>query len=412
MEKVLVLAHYFYPDVASTGQILTDLCEKLTDKFEVTVICTVPSYTGKIEEKYKKQKIYYETYKNINIIRVRVSEFDKKNKLSRIKNILDYFMGAIKAIKLSGNQDIIYTISQPPILGGILGVIAKSRKKAKLIYNIQDFNPEQVMAVNYSKNKLILKLMMFIDKRSCKKSDLIITVGRDMQENLKKRFNNKNVPNNIVINNWIDEKSVYPVDKNDKKIIEFKKKYGLLNKFIIMYSGNLGLYYDLENIIKIMSKFDDNDITFAFVGEGAIKENLENYVKENNLKNFIFIPYQKKENLVYSLNAADIHLVTNAKGIKGVSVPSKIYGIMATNVPCLGILEKDSEAWKIIEESHCGLLSEAGNYKDIEKKLEKIIKEKKNITKNYQTGRKYVEAHFTKDKSIDMYIDAINNIVK
>lgn len=412
MKKILVIAHYFYPDVASTGQILTDLCEKLTDKFEVTVICTVPSYTGRIEKRYKEKNFYYEKYKNINIIRVRVSEFDKKNKISRIKNILNYFFGALRAIKLSGKQDVIYTISQPPILGGILGVLAKKIKKAKLIYNIQDFNPEQVMAVNYSKNKFILKVMMFLDKSSCKKSDLIITVGRDMQENLNKRFNNQNVPNNIVINNWIDDESVYPIDKKDKEIIKFKEKYGLLNKFVIMYSGNIGLYYDLENIVKIMAKFDDDDVVFTFVGSGAVKEKLEEYVRQKKLKNFVFIPYQDKEKLVYSLNCADLHLVTNAKGIKGVSVPSKIYGIMATNIPCLGILEKESEAWKIIEESKCGLLCETGNYIDIEQKLKEITVGKTNYVKKYQKGRKYVVDNFSKNKSIKMYIEAINDIVK
>ena len=277
-KKILVLAHYFYPDVASTGQILTELCEKLQKKFDVTVICTVPSYTGKIEEKYKKEKLYFENYKKINIIRVKVSEFDKSNKISRIKNILDYFFNARKAIKKCGKQDLIYTISQPPILGGLLGVYAKRKKKAKLVYNIQDFNPEQTMAVKYSNNKLILKLLMYLDKRSCKKSDLIITVGRDMQKTLENRFNNKNVPNNIVINNWINEKEVYPIEKNDKKIIEFKKKYNLENKFIIMYSGNIGLYYDLENIVKIMSDFKDEDVAYVFVGEGSVKNKLVEYV--------------------------------------------------------------------------------------------------------------------------------------
>ena len=61
-KKILVLAHYFYPEVASTGQILTELCEKLQKKFEVTAICTVPCYTGKIEEKYKTKNVYYEKY--------------------------------------------------------------------------------------------------------------------------------------------------------------------------------------------------------------------------------------------------------------------------------------------------------------------------------------------------------------
>lgn len=411
-KKILVLAHYFYPDVASTGQILTELCEKLQDKFEVTVICAVPSYTGKIEKKYQEQTLYFEKYQNMNVIRVKVSEFDKSNKISRIKNILDYFFHAIKAIKKSGKQDLIFTISQPPILGGLLGVYAKRKKKAKLVYNIQDFNPEQTMSVKYSKNKLLLKILMFLDKRSCKKSDLIITVGRDMQETLENRFNNNNVPNNVVINNWINEREVYPIEKNNKKIVEFKKKYNLEDKFVIMYSGNIGLYYDLENIVKMMADFRDDNVAYVFVGEGSVKNKLMKYVEENKLKNFYFIPYQPKSELVYSLNSADIHLVTNAKGIKGVSVPSKIYGVMATNIPILGILEEGSEAYKIIKDSKCGIIAETGNYEQIKNEIKQLVEQKHKYIKKYNTGRAYLEERFTKDKSINTYIEQLIELLK
>jgi len=411
-KKLLIYAHYYVPDVASTGQILKELAEGLLDEYEVTVICTVPSYTGVIEDKYKTKKIYEENINGVKVLRVSVPEFSKANKISRIKNILAYYFRAIKATKKVGRQDIVYSISQPPVLGGMLGVIGKRITKGKYVYNIQDFNPEQTMAVKYSKNKLILNAMMWFDKRSCKKSDLVITVGNDMKKTLENRFKGKNVPNNVVINNWINEKDIYPLDKDNKKIKEFKKKYKLDNKFVIMYSGNIGLYYDLENIMNIIGKYKDNkDVVFAFIGEGSIKSKLENIVTDNKYNNVVFIPYQDKKDLIYSLNTADVHLVTNAKGIKGISVPSKIYGCMATNVPVLGILEKESEAWNIITKSKCGILAETGNYKEIEKCLDKIINEKDKFVKEHSTGRKYLEDNFTKDKSIEKYkkeLDKLN----
>ena len=84
-KKLLVYAHYFYPDVASTGQILAELTEGMIDTFDITVICVVPSYSGVIEEKYKTKRIYIEDYKGIKLVRVRVPEFTKSNKVSRIK---------------------------------------------------------------------------------------------------------------------------------------------------------------------------------------------------------------------------------------------------------------------------------------------------------------------------------------
>lgn len=413
MKKLLLYANYFYPEVASTAQILTELCVGLKDKYDVTVICSVPCYTGRIEEKYKTKKYYYEEYEGIKIIRVRVSDFNKKSKKSRVFHILSYFFNSISATFKVGRQDIVYTISQPPVLGGILGNIGRIITKGKLIYNIQDFNPEQIMAVDYSKNKFILKLMMMFDKHTCRKSSLVITVGSDMKETLEKRFNHKNVPNNVVINNWMNEKEVYPLEKSNKKIVEFKKKYNLENKFVIMYSGNIGLYYDLENLMDVFYKFkDEKDVVFAFVGEGTVKDNLVEICKSKKMKNVEFIPYQDKKDLVYSLNAADIHLVVNAKGIKGVSVPSKIYGCLATNVPVFGILEVGTEAWNIVEKSNCGILSETGNYEQIEKNLRKVIEEKEKFVKKHETGRKYLEENLTKDKSIEKYIKEIDKLLK
>lgn len=216
-KKLLVYAHYYYPDVASTGQILKELCEGMKDKFDITVICVVPSYSGKVDKKYKISKCYHENINEIKVIRVRVPEFTKENKKSRIKNLLAYFFRAIWATLKLKNQDYIFTISQPPILGGVLGVIGKWLKGGKLIYNIQDFNPEQTIAVGYSRNKLILNLAMWVDKFSCKRSDKIVVVGRDMQDTLRNRFKNKRVPNNVFINNWINEKEVYPCRRIMKK---------------------------------------------------------------------------------------------------------------------------------------------------------------------------------------------------
>lgn len=407
-KKLLVYAHYFYPDVASTGQILTELTEGMVDTFDITVICVVPSYSGKVEEKYKIQRIYKEEHKGMKVIRVRVPDFQKSNKISRVKNLLAYFFNSLLATLKLEKQDYIFTISQPPILGGALGVLGKWIKGGKLIYNIQDFNPEQTMAVGYAKNKLLLNTVMNVDKFSCKSSDEVIVVGRDMQETLKSRFENKKVPTNTFINNWINEKEIYPLEQNHPKIVEFKEKYNLQEKFIIMYSGNIGLYYDLENIIKVIGEFKDReDVVFAFVGDGTVKSKIEEYVTNNQLNNVTFIPYQDKADLIYSLNAADIHWVVNAKGIKGVSVPSKLYGVMAAGKPVLGVLDEGSEARLIVEECNCGICIQPCDYKEIENKINYILNNQEKIKSIGKNGRIYLESNLTKDVSINKYKESI-----
>lgn len=403
-KKLLVIPHYFYPDIAATAQIVTDLCEELQHDFEITVICVVPSCNGNVQNEYEIRRIYFEKYKNINIVRVRVPNFLKQNKWSRIKNILVYFFNTIIAIIRIGKQDIVFTMSQPPILGGILGVIAKIIKKAKFVYNIQDFNPEQSEAIGYVKNKAIIHLAASIDKFSCKIADRVVVVGRDMEEVFKHRFKHRKIPENVIINNWIDKRKIFPLGKDNIEVLKFKKKYGLNNKFIFMYSGNIGLYYDLENIVKVMGSLKNlKDVVFVFVGEGAIKQKLIDYCMENKINNIIFIPYQNKEDLIYSLNVADAHIVTNAKGLKGISVPSKIYGILAVGKFVVGALENGSEARRIIDECNCGKCIEPGDYVGFKNLLKETYERRNELTGFGARGKKYLDENLAREVSIIKY---------
>ena len=132
-KKLLIYAHYYAPDVASTGQILKELAEGMLDVFDITVICVVPSYGGKIDPEYRRNRFYYEEINGVHVIRVRVPEFDKTNKLSRIRNIAAYAVRAALATFQVKNVDYVFSISQPPILGGLLGVLGKLTRRARFL---------------------------------------------------------------------------------------------------------------------------------------------------------------------------------------------------------------------------------------------------------------------------------------
>ncbi len=424
---ILIYAHYYHPDVASTGQILKELAEGLLSKFRVTVLCVVPSYKGTVDEAYLSQKYYYEELNGVRIIRVRVPPFDKTVRSSRVKNIVAYFFRAMWATLKVPDVDYVYSISQPPILGGLLGCYGKIFRNARFIYNIQDFNPEQIIATDYSTNQAILKLMALLDKHSCMAADKVIIVGRDMVGTLQKRFINAKgklsgrMPAYAFINNWIDEKEIYPLPLSHPRVKAFRREYGLEGKYVIMYSGNLGLYYDLENILPRLATFpkgtktaDGREVVFAFVGDGSIKHRLEAVKEKRKMENVVFIPYQDKADLLYSLNAADAHWCVSAKGIKGVSVPSKLYGAIATARPILAVLEEGAEARLIVEETGCGLLSSPCDYAAMEANLRVLLQMAGSEQERAmgQRGRDYLVKHLTKDVSIAKYAKEILAIAR
>lgn len=411
MKRILFIANYFYPDVASLGQLITDLCLNIKSNFEIEVIAAIPNYSNIVLSKnYQSKRFYTEMIDGIKVHRIIVPNVNKRNKFSRISYILRYYLNARFSIKKIGDFDLVFSTSQPPILGGMLGRYAKTLKKAKFIYNIQDFNPEQIEVVNFTKSKMLIKLLKTIDNTTCKHADKIVLVGSEMLNTLEKR-NMSFKEKGVVINNWINDKDIFPLSKTEKRIKKFLNDYDLNNKFIIMYSGNLGLFYDLENLIKVASELKDNkEIVFVFAGDGAKKLELENYKNRNNLCNIIFIPYQSKDDLIFSLNIADVHLVVNAQGIKGISVPSKIYGVLAVGKYVIGVLEEDSEARNIIEKSKVGKCVSPMDYEGFKNLILDGFKNWSSLYKIGLNGRRYLEENLSMEISINKYKNLFNEL--
>lgn len=403
MKKLVFVINYFYPDLASTGQLMTELCEELADDFTITVIAAQPGYAGTGAEETPPPVPDY--HGSIKVVRVPLPPVNKNSKASRAKYVALYFMRALRALQRERDVALVYTISQPPVLGGLLGTIGKVLKRAKHVYNIQDFNPEQAEAAGYVKNQTVLRLAKAVDTVNCALADHVVVVGEDMRTTLRRRFGKRKAPMHSVINNWTNEKELVPLDKTHPVVQKFLKAHGLENKFIVMYSGNLGLYYDLENLIRLTKKFQSYpDVSFVFIGEGAKKAEMQEFVAKHHLTNVLFLPYQPLEFIKYSLNAADVHLVVNQKGIKGVSVPSKIYGVMAAGKPAIGVLEAGSEAEKLLRVSRSGFVAEPKDYAAVEEAIAAMYHMDAEDRKAMgRAGRAYLDQHLTKEASIGKY---------
>ncbi len=68
----------------------------------------------------------------------------------------------------------------------------------------------------------------------------------------------------------------------------------------------------------------------------------------NSIKNFLFLPFQPDDWIKYSLAAADISVVLIDEKMGSVSIPNKVYNILAIGTPILSISPKGSEIDRLI----------------------------------------------------------------
>jgi glycosyltransferase involved in cell wall biosynthesis len=403
--NIRILSQYFYPDVASTGQLLTELAVGLKKKgINVNVITAKPTYAGKLDAPKK------EVYKSVGIRRLRAIRMDKNSKKGQIFNSVSFFVRAFFHILFSGSKIPLLIVSNPPFLP-IMGYLMYKVRKINYIVLIHDVFPEKAIKLNYIKqNGVLTRLWKFWDKKSLKYASGVVVISETMKENLVNKFKLYRLDDTekiTVIHNWAAADFIKPLSPENNI---FLREHDLQDKFIVQYSGNLGASYELEVLIHAANEINDEEILFLFIGDGVKKRKLIGLVERYNLNNVKFLPYQKKEMLPFSLTASSLSIVTYEREMEGLLMPSKLYTTLASGVAIISFCTRDSEVGTIINNAQCGLSIDPSNTGTL---IEKILYLKNNPEVRFNMGknaRLYFENNFTLDHSLIKYANVINDV--
>jgi glycosyltransferase involved in cell wall biosynthesis len=399
--KILLINQYFYPDYSATSQIMTDLAEDFVKKgAEVSIIASRGHYLGQ-EVKLKRKEIY----KGMKIYRVLCTNFGKRTLLGRFVDYFSFYLSSIFKSLLIKKHDFVITLSTPPLISQI-GALLKFIKGSKFIYWVQDIYPDTAVRLKLLKNEnLFTKILYLLSKFTLKKANRIVALGDYMKEIIVSKGIKKDKIS--VIHNWSDGSTIYPISKKENWFLD---KFDLRDRFIILYSGNMGMGHCFSTIlegVRELKGFDD--IVFLFIGDGIRKKEIEEFKKRNTLANIKFLPYQRREDLNFSLNSGDIHLISLENGLEGHIVPSKIYGIMAAGKPVIYIGPKNSEIADIIFESDCGFVIEEGDVNGFRNAIVNLYDDESLRKDMGLKAREYFEDYFDRKLSTEKFFNLLKS---
>lgn len=237
----------------------------------------------------------------------------------------------------------VFFVSVPP-MGYLLNLFLPNRFSMV----IWDVYPDVFKITGMKESHPIYRFWSFLNRRSFKKAYRLFTIS-DKMADLIRVYTHREI---IIQPIW----SIFQDnEKVPKKENIFIKEHGLQDKFIVQYSGNIGVTHNVETLVEIAEILkDDNGILFQIIGRGPRKPVLEKLVEEKKLPNCMFLPFQSDEMFPFSLSAADVGVVildeTTSKG----SVPSKSYNLMSYGIPSLYIASKDSQLYLYAENYNLG----------------------------------------------------------
>jgi hypothetical protein len=313
---------------------------------------TVTILTGKIEETGASLD---------SAIKVRkLIQYRRKNPLTRISSWLLFFVQSYFWLKGNSIQaEVVLSTNSPlvPLLSHYLRQIDDFNFQI-VIYDIY---PDVLERARYfSRNSWFSKKWRDLNRKAFKHAKRLFTISDGMRDVLTQYADAERWE---VVYPWVDTSFIKPLPKFENP---FVLKYGLQDKIVFSYSGNMGATHDLMPLMYLAEAVKErSDFFFLFIGDGTEKDKLARFAKDNDLTNTLFLPFQDPEVLPYSFTAADIGVVALSGVASQLSIPSKTFYQMAAGNAILCIADKDSEISRMINNYNCGFVFSSFELQDL-----------------------------------------------
>jgi glycosyltransferase involved in cell wall biosynthesis len=345
------------------------------------------------------------TENGIEILRVKTLPFKNVSNIRKgIANLLLPYQYQKEINKFYKNRKFdVIILPTPPITLGSLAANLKKKHKAQVYLILRDIFPQNAVDLGFmKKDSFIHKLFKAKETKLYKTADYI---GCMSQANIDFIKNNHKVSNHKlhVLRNWQFDNT-----NADIKTSIIRQKYNLINKFVVVFGGNMGKPQQLENVLELAHRCKENtEIVFILLGEGVMIEKIKIEVKVKGLDNIYIhrsIPKLEYQSLIKD---SDVGLISLHKDFTIPNIPSKAVDYWNIGIPILGSLDKATDFGKVLDETQTGLWAYSGEHKKLYEKLIELHKSSKLRNEMSENGRLYFKKYLTAEIAYETIIEKL-----
>ena len=402
--KLSVITQFFPPDFAATGQLIDELVRQLgSSGIDVDVFTGQPGYAFQTSEAPTIEKL-----DGVVVKRSRTSQLWPKRVRGKAMNgVLFMIRAALHVLRHYRHSNVLLLTTAPPFLP-FLGYFAHLLTRIPYVCLLYDLYPDIAIALKViPQNHWLVKIWQNLNIRVWRRAKEIVVLSPNMKERIVNIC--PEVEDKIyVIHSWANPKAIVPIAKKENW---FAWKHNLVNKFTVLYSGNMGRCHDMSTIIEAAKELKDEPIQFVFIGGGAKRKEVMQEAEHLGLTNLVFLPYQDKQVLPYSLTACDLSLVSIDMDMESLVAPSKLYPALAAGRPVAVICSKDSYLRELIKNAKCGASFENGDAQGLAEYIRQLNGNQYLIEQMGTEGREYLQKNFTLEVISKEYLKVLRQSI-
>lgn len=401
--KILIPFSYYHPEQCAGLFVIDDMTSEAARQ-GIESLITVPTPTRNVppDAKWERDETLCDGMVKVHRFRM---YGEGKNPVLRAFRYLLCEMVQLHYM-LWKDYDVAFIDSTPPIQGLKLPIVRLFRRKKRFVYNAQDLFPETLSGTGLAnQGGLLWKIGMWVSNVTFRNSDKIIAISNDIKRSMVAR----GVPAEKieVVYNWVDEKAVQPVAKEDNPLFE---EFGLArDRFTVVYAGNLG---NAQNISIILDGAKElPEVQFAVFGTGGLENEVRERVEKEGLDNVHLNPLQPYERVSQVYSLGDVCVVSCKEGFGGSAMPSKTWTIMSCGRPVIASFD-EGELKEILEKNKLGVFTHAGNVEEFVEGIKSLAAEPNRCDVMGKNARQFILDNLTKEVGSKKYVEIIKGVVK
>lgn len=316
------------------------------------------------------------------------------SKLAKLKSFGKFLIKSTKEAMKEKNVDVVFATSTPLTVGGV-ALALKRLKKWPYVFEVRDLWPEFPIQIGAIKNKTVQKMLRKFEKRIYDRSNHVVALSPGMKDGVIAA----GTPEEKVtmVPNMSKPEEFFPHDPN----MAVANEFGIdMSKFNIIHFGSMGRANGLQYIIeaaKVAKERGMSDVEFIFMGDGATLPELENLVKDYDLKNVRFLGNHPMKTVVEVVNLCDASITSFLNlPILQTNSPNKLFDSLSAGKPII----VNSAGWTkdLVEKENCGFFVNPDDPADFIDKIALYKDDKEQLKIWGENARKLSETTF--DRSI------------
>jgi colanic acid biosynthesis glycosyl transferase WcaI len=331
--KILLLNLYYPPDTSATAKMAHTVVDTASIYHPVTVLCGRPSYDP---TERRAWRLYQSELVGLaRIIRVGSTAFPRFDMKKRVLNYLSYVALAVPRA-LFVNCDVVLGMTDPPFQGIVSAFVAMLKHKP-YVYNIRDLYPDMAVSGSIVEPGILARIWEKLHRWALRRAACVIVLGEDMRARIiAKGVEASRVA--VVRDGAEILPPNTPLPTPDPDVVRAIR--GNFS-FVLVHAGNLGFYGAWNTLVTAARKLASDGVGLVFVGDGAQRAQVEAAAAGSD--NIRFLEYFPHSKIPSVLAAADAHVITVKRGLEGVVVPSKMYGILAAGKPIVAVAPRETD---------------------------------------------------------------------